>query len=181
AAELVFRAPDLLNLATRIELVSDGQLYRDGDCVTVRRQFNSLYTTPAATIIPDYAALIGLYDGLMNEFPAAIKKIEIGDSSVSGAKIYGYVIAPPVLLANSNSYAPPDPPRIIINGCIHGHEKPAALSTFVFAQELCQRWQFDERMEALRNGVEFIFIPGINPYGVNNSVRKNSNAVDLNR
>ena len=181
AAELVFRAPDLLNLATRAELVSDGQLYRDGDRVTVRRQFNSLYTTPAATIIPDYAALIGLYDGLLNEFPAAIKKIEIGDTSVSGAKIYGYVITPPMLLANSNSYAPPDPPRIIINGCIHGHEKPAALSTFVFAQELCQRWQFDECMEALRNGVEFIFIPGINPYGVNNSVRKNSNAVDLNR
>lgn len=181
AAELVFRAPDLLNLATRIELVSDGQLFRDGDSVTVRRQFNSLYTTPAATIIPDYAALIGLYDGLMGEFPDAVKKIEIGDSSVSGAKIYGYVITPPVLLASSNSYAPPDPPRIIINGCIHGHEKPAALSTFVFAQELCQRWQYDDTLECLRHGVEFIFIPGINPYGVNNSVRKNSNAVDLNR
>ncbi|HHB7295849.1 TPA: M14 family metallopeptidase [Klebsiella pneumoniae] len=181
AAELVFRAPDLLNLAGRIELVSDGQLYRDGDSVTVRRQFNSLYTTPAATIIPDYAALIGLYDGLMGEFPDAIKKIEIGDSSVSGAKIYGYVITPPVLLASSNSYAPPDPPRIIINGCIHGHEKPAALSTFVFAQELCQRWQYDDTLECLRHGVEFIFIPGINPYGVNNAVRKNSNGVDLNR
>ena len=80
------RAPDLLNLAGRIELVSDGQLYRDGDSVTVRRQFNSPNTTPSATIIPDYAALIGLYDGLMGEFPDAVKNRDWRQQRFRGAK-----------------------------------------------------------------------------------------------
>ncbi|MCP5799743.1 M14 family metallopeptidase [Klebsiella pneumoniae] len=181
AAELVFRGPDLLNLAERTELISDGQIYRDGDRVTVRRRFNSLYTTAAATILPDYAALIGLYDGLMAEFPDSVTKIEIGESSVPGEKIYGYTITPPSLLRNSESYPYINPPRIIINGSIHGHEKAVTLSTFVFAQELCQRWQNDDVLEMLRHGVEFVFLPSINPHGVNNSVRKNANGVDLNR
>ena len=64
------------------------------------------------------------------------------------------------------------PARIIVNGCIHGHENLRLSLHLYLHRNYASAGNVDETLDILRNSVEFIFVPGINPYGVNNSVRK---------
>jgi len=147
--------------------------------VKIARAYGPLYTQTPASVVNSYSQLILLYDALMAEFPDAITRSTFGADS-NGAPLYAYKLAPPPLIGAGGAVEA-RPSKIIVNGCIHGHERPAALATFVFMAELCTRWGSDETLEVLRHGAELHFVPCINPSGLDANSRKNGRGVDLNR
>src|SRR5699024_3813116 len=46
---------------------------------------------------------------------------------------------------------------------------------------ICEEWENDPLIEALRFGVEFSVMPAVSPYGIDNVSRYNSNDVNINR
>lgn len=79
-------------------------------------------------------------------------------------------------------------PRIFVCGGIHGGEKLAVYTTYLFFKLLLENPNKDEMIDALRTNYDWTFIPLVNPYALNigkvdgaESVRWNHNGVDINR
>lgn len=72
-------------------------------------------------------------------------------------------------------------PKICIESCLHGAEKPSARALLNFIIHLCENWKTNKFLEWLRWNVKLVVIPIANPYGYVNNTRKNANLVDLNR
>ena len=52
---------------------------------------------------------------------------------------------------------------------------------YYFVKALCDNWKNNPVLDYLRNHVQFIIIPCVNPYGFNNLTYKNAVGVNLNR
>ncbi|MET0363018.1 MAG: M14 family metallopeptidase, partial [Sphingobium sp.] len=50
-----------------------------------------------------------------------------------------------------------------------------------FMKLICEEWDSDPILEAMRWGVEWSVIPALNPYAIDNNQRPNANNVDINR
>lgn len=64
---------------------------------------------------------------------------------------------------------------------LHGDERKAAMSVYLFAKELLENRGNSKHLQMLWNNCEFIFIPLANPWGYENNSRYNYNGVNLNR
>lgn len=51
---------------------------------------------------------------------------------------------------------------------------------YMLLREICNSWQGNEALTAMRHGLEFVVIPVLNPWGLDNGKRKNFNQVNLN-
>src|SRR5690606_20218083 len=122
-----------------------------------------------------------LYDELMNENPNYITKEYLGDES-TGLPIYKYEFKPELPAPTDGSYVTPTKMiKIIITSGTHGVERLGVWLTYLAMKQICENWQDDEVLEALRWNVHFIIIPVVSPWSFVNRTRKNSNGVDINR
>ena len=117
-----------------------------------------------------------LYDSLASHQPFYISKSLAGNEE-SGLPIYRYDFKPPSSI-NGRVF---DPPKIILFGGTHGHERNVLSATYRFFYDLVHNYQESEALSKLRSYAHIIFIPALNAWGVENSSRTNFNGVDLNR
>lgn len=129
---------------------------------------------------PHYDTIYDLYDSLMASHPSYITKKHIGDDAV-GNPLYQYQFSTPEVISEVNGAKKP---KVIIFSNIHGWEKAGTMNTYLAMKEVCERWQDDTKLEALKWGVNFVVVPVCNPSGFAASgrgTRKNHNGVDLAR
>ena len=117
-----------------------------------------------------------LYDSLASHQPFYVSKSLAGNEE-SGLPIYRYDFKPPSSI-NGRVF---DPPKIILFGGTHGHERNVLSATYRFFYDLVHNYQESEALSKLRSYAHIIFIPALNAWGVENSSRTNFNGVDLNR
>ena len=76
---------------------------------------------------------------------------------------------------------PDDRYEILWLSNIHGHERYCLTSTYWFFKNLVEKHVTDEHFAFLWAHCKFVVVPCVNPWGVANAKRYNSNNVDLNR
>lgn len=112
------------------------------------------------------------FDGLASDHPEYITRTHLGDTA-TGLPVYAYRFKPDM---GGSSVQP----RVMIQGAIHA-EAMSYVLPFHVMDLIANNWENDPILEAFRWGLDFTVIPVVNPYGVNNNQRHNSNGVDLNR
>lgn len=122
------------------------------------------------------AQVYALYDELADNNSDYITKHDM-QLDLLGNEIAYYKLSPAKPTIGQESRLP----VVVLNVGIHGHEKAATLSTYLFIKLLCEGWRDDPVLEAMRFGVVFYILPISNPSGWNTNTRKNPNGVDLNR
>ncbi|MGO2672665.1 MAG: M14 family zinc carboxypeptidase [Psychrobacter celer] len=122
------------------------------------------------------AAVYAMYDALAAQHPDYITKQVMGNDSI-GNQIAAYKFKPARAVATNPKRSP-----IIYLVCgTHGGENVPPLATYLMMEQVCNNWQSDKLLEALRFNVDFIIIPVSNPSGRDLGTRKNINGVDINR
>lgn len=126
--------------------------------------------------------IYALYDDLLNAYPDYISKKHHGDDESGNFPIYQYEFKPQIPSRNE-THNPSETmfPKMFINTATHGVERISVWVNYLMMREICNNWESDEVLEALRWDVHFIVIPLVNPWGFENKARKNANGVDLNR
>lgn len=125
----------------------------------------------------DYTKLIARYDALMAANPDYITKTALGNDS-SGNMMYQYQFCTKEV---DTATVASKKPKIIMVANTHGWEKAGTYHLYFALKEICERWQQDAKLEALKWGVNFIIIPVVNMYGFATGTRKNANGVDIER
>ena len=72
-------------------------------------------------------------------------------------------------------------PAVGFFGGVHGLERIGAQVVLSFLRSLVERLGRDEELDRLLSGVRLVFMPIVNPAGVNRGSRSNANGVDLMR
>ena len=132
------------------------------------------------------------YDSLVSAYPAYVTKKDLGVDASGEYHIYQYTFAPPTQnLINSSTGQVLDATRhclqkLLITTGTHGNSADgdhtdSIISTFNIMKMLCQSYRGDPVLSFLHENVEIDVIPCVNPWGITNSSRRNSNNVDINR
>jgi hypothetical protein len=74
-----------------------------------------------------------------------------------------------------------DTPAIGFFGGVHGVERIGTQVLLSFLTSLIERLRFDEQLDRLLAAVRLVFMPLVNPAGMNRGTRANANGVDLMR
>ena len=123
------------------------------------------------------AQVYAMYDALQAQHPDYITKTVMGNDA-QGNPIAVYNFKP--YISRSSSGARPLPKIFLICGA-HGHEHMPPLTTYLMLEQMCNNWQSDGLLEALRFNVHFMIIPIANPSGWNNYTRKTAQGIDIAR
>lgn len=120
------------------------------------------------------ADIYALYDALMAQYPAYITKAFLGNDS-TGLPIYRYDFKParPTSLITKQA-------KYLITSGVHP-EQASVWTLYNMMNGICNNWQSDELLEALRFNFHFVIIPVVAPWSYDNSSRINSNGVDISR
>lgn len=124
-------------------------------------------------IINDPAAINEYLQGLSQTSDIALYE-ELG-SSEDGSYTIGKLIISDDVSTEENE------PEISIIGGIHGDEQVSVYIPLKLIQYIIENYGYDDAVTTLVDSYELHFIPAMNPWGVANSSRRNSNDVDLNR
>lgn len=117
-----------------------------------------------------------MFDGLMTAYPDYITKELLGNDS-TGLPMYVYYLNP----SFPNADVETKKVKVFLTCGVHGNEKASTLSTYLFVKQMCEKWENNSLLEALRFNVKFVIIPVGNPSGWNAFTRTNANGVDINR
>ena len=114
--------------------------------------------------------ITNVYEPLRTSFPNYISRSIIGQDATNTYNIYQYVFCP-------------DYPEqtIYLSAGIHGSEPDGWCGLGNLMRSICYHFDENPGLAYLRWKCRIIVIPILNPYGVTNKQRKNSNNVDLNR
>lgn len=118
-----------------------------------------------------------LFNALVADYPYYAESHEMGIASDDVTMMYYYTLNP---LTNQDS-AMYKRPKFIISAGQHGFEKTANFGVFWFVKNLLENWEDNESLAYMRNHVQFVIMPMLNPYGFNNDTYGNANGVNLNR
>lgn len=125
--------------------------------------------------------IIAKYDTLVdNDY---ITKLSIGIAS-DGSNMYVYKTHPVI---PQNAYGttglrvPYKPLKMIIICGQHGFEKSSMYATYYFLKDLVENYMQSPLLRYIRNTLQLIIVPCANPYGIDQSIYKNGNQVNLNR
>ena len=134
---------------------------------------NNATTISSAKSVDIYA----LYDALMVLYPSYITKTLLGNElSPSALPIYRYDFKP---VRPSATLTTKQVKYLITSGT---HPERTGLWTLYNTMEnICNHWQDDELLEALRFNIHFIVIPVMSPWAYDNGSRVNYNGVDMAR
>lgn len=159
----------------------DSGVYLDGDTLKNHRERSDFYTLAYNSIYTTSQDLNNHYKRLVSDFPDYVSEELLGEDDFGNeiweftfaAKRFRYV-APATPTNNAH-------PKFVVVSGTHGSERAAAVSTLCFFDDLCRKWDQDERLSDLRWGAEIVLIACLNPWGVNNgNKRRNGNDVDFN-
>ncbi|MGS0535361.1 M14 family zinc carboxypeptidase [Pseudoalteromonas sp. SaAl2] len=125
------------------------------------------------TLMPD--TVYEWYDQLVTDFPDYVSRQLLGYDQSGALPIYGYKFQPSLPNAIDTSTTP----RVMLTA-VHA-ETLNYVYTHVLMREICRNWTANDRLSALRTGVEFYVIPCGNPWSMINKTRVNSRGVDINR
>lgn len=125
------------------------------------------------------ATINGWYDDLVTAHPDYVTRTFLGNDASNALPIYEYRFkAPHVRIGNDDSgYS--HSLRIMLN-CLHS-EQINYVYPYEFMRLICEEWESNPFLEALRWGAEISVIPALNPYAIDNKQRPNFNDVDINR
>ena len=117
-----------------------------------------------------------VFDGIVNDFPNWASRVQYG-TSADGKPIYKYTFKPE--MTQKERVEQSIPLFVVTN--THSFEKPALAGTTQFFKDLAYNWKSNNELRIMRWNIHFEVIPVVNPYGVDNRSRPNSNGVDINR
>ena len=129
--------------------------------------------------IATFAEIYAKFDALVAAYPTYITKTKIGEANNdANLPIYKYVFKPKrphydEVTATRNA-------NILLIGGEHG-EQVGATCVYNVMEQICNNWQSDELLEALRFNPTFTVIPVLNVWGYDAGKRVNANNVNLNR
>lgn len=129
--------------------------------------------------IATFAEIYSKFDALVTAYPTYITKTKIGEANNdANLPIYKYVFKPKrphydEVTATRNA-------NILLIGGEHG-EQVGATCVYNVMEQICNNWQSDELLEALRFNPTFTVIPVLNVWGYDAGKRVNANNVNLNR
>lgn len=144
--------------------------------------------TPLTDQFVDY--LYDLYDGLMDQYPDYITKEQFGvqeDTDGGELPLYYWRFKPNNLIKNPTGFGEDEHLKIVITAATHGGEKTCGMATWILMDAICNQWENDEYLQALRWNCEFVVVACASPYQWNQNAlglspgRKNINGVDPNR
>lgn len=139
----------------------------------------------ANTVIPDSLATVmsyksadinGLYDALMAKYPSYIKRTFLGYEASGVIPIYRYDFKP----VRPSSEEPIREIKYFVATGTHP-ERAGVWAAYHTFRNICENWQDDELLEALRFNIHFIVVPIVSPWAYDNASRVNFNGVDINR
>ena len=139
------------------------------DSTEVYPDFSTFGNTTAAQVYQ-------MFDDLMALYPDYISKTLLGDDAF-GNPIALYEFVPELPPTSVTTRVP----KAFITCGVHGYEKTPALTTYLMLKQMCESWEGNQLIEALRHNVHFLVIPVANPTGWNDYTRTNRNGVDINR
>ena len=144
-----------------------GEYYHSEDSGTT--PFNSNSCTAA-----EYYALL---NELVEDYSSYVTVTDMGEASDESTEMYAYTFNP-LTAQDSDNYKRP---KIIITAGQHGFEKVAVFGLYWFIKDLLENWESNPFLGYLRNHVQLIIMPLLNPYGFDNDTYVNANGVNLNR
>lgn len=118
-----------------------------------------------------YAELISEFDTVVTADPLYVTKSQVGTGG-DGQAIYMYTFKAPELTSASSPSIKnmKRKPKIICVAGNHPNEKGIIYGWLEFAKDLVNNWSESEALYYLRNSVEILLIPCVNPYGFDNNV-----------
>lgn len=186
-ATLINATQAVRNLPVRFEATPEGAVYVDnGNALTVRPPYDAYYTTNPRTLLPDYAAVVALWDQLVGAHPGIVAKSSFGVAS-NGDPLYTYTFEPPPLAYYNGPVVAEHVPTLLLNLGIHGNEWQHIVSAWLMMRDMLGAWQNDSILTKMRHRMRFVVVPCFNPYGISQTSaggsvqRRNANGVDLNR
>ena len=165
-------------------LSEDGIFYNSFGSVSARQKtYGNMYEMTNAEVANGdmLATVYSFFDDLVVEFPDYVSMRVLGTEN-TGLGIREYVILPRKInkLASSptsiNAF-----PEILLFAGQHGQEYTAIVNLMIFCDEMMRNYNSREIYGTLRTSAILRIIPAMNPWGVKNADRRNSNNVDLNR
>ena len=119
--------------------------------------------------------LYGLYDALVAEYPLYMAKEVIGRDASNTYDILCYKLTNGINRANQK-------PIFLWVSNVHGNEANSTISTYYMTKELLAGLAGgDEMCSNILSEIQVWIIPTLNPWGLENYARVNSNNVNLNR
>ena len=137
----------------------------------------------------DYSAWVtsqiyAAYDALAALYPTYITKTELGTISypavgtipAEDVTCYRYDFTPKQFQGADSAKVP----KVVLLSGIHP-EYMGIAALFQAMKAVCELWDSDAALSALRFNVHFIVVPAASPWAISHSSRVNANGVDINR
>lgn len=128
----------------------------------------------SSTTAADYFTL---FNTLVADYSGYADSHEMGIASDGTTMMYYYTFYPKTNEDGTNYKRP----KLIISAGQHGFEKTANFGVYWFAKNLLEDWENNDFLAYVRNHVQIIIMPCLNPYGFDHDVYINANGVNLNR
>ncbi|NDL70501.1 M14 family zinc carboxypeptidase [Vreelandella alkaliphila] len=172
---------DFSNLPSSYQGLDKGDPWLTNGVVHIEPQWPPYFMDTGRALFPGSDAVYAAFDALQGALPDYITSDVVGMSTL-GKEIRAYRLSPPPFYSHSE-YTDEDLeyPKIVLCSAIHGNEKEALLTLYHFVESVCLRWRESDFLHMFRWGVEIIILPCCNPDGVDQTLRRNANNVDLNR
>ena len=141
------------------------------------------YDDSAVTV----AQVYGWYDALVEAYPDYVTKHDWGMDASNTYNIYSYSFIPEALEDNNNLFGSVKTyPKMLLRGGCHGNGTSGDHTNMIHAlyfllYDVCHNHGQNDFLTYLRYNVQLEVLPLMNPWGVQNKSRKNSNGVDINR
>ena len=138
-------------------------------------------TTPFSYSAMTAAEYFTIFNELVEDYSDYVTVEEMGLASDNETMMYYYTLNPLTAedeILHEHNFARP---KIIISAGQHGFEKVACFGLYFFVKDLLENWQDNETLAYIRNHVQLIIMPLLNPYGFTHDVYTNTNGVNLNR
>jgi len=163
------------DISSRLEITKSDNVMTD---IPVDGTFSTTQTWAAITnfMYTTAAQVYQMFDDLMALHPDYITKQALGNDGL-GNPIALYKFTPKRPSSDIDTHYP----KIFLTAGTHGFEHVSTLASYLMFEQMCNNWQSDELLEALRFNVDFLIIPVVNPSGWDAYTRTNHNNVDINR
>lgn len=141
--------------------------------------YSNSQTIPFSNVINNLkcADIYALYDALMAKYPNYITRTNLG--TANSTNIYMYTFKPLNDMPTQQEHKHKHPKCILVSG-VHG-EYVGIFNLFKTLENIYDNQYVDKILYDLRNNVQYLVIPCLNPYAIDNGGRVNENGVNISR
>ncbi len=148
------------------------------DFIGAEYDFDGDFVNPYVT--NKMETLYQLWDALVTDYPDFVEVETLGQDASGTYDIRCYTIRSYTDNPKS-AVVPKDNLKVLWIGGVHGSENQMLFAAYLFFRDLLDNHNAKDSLRMLWNNCTFKIIPALNPWGVDNNVRYNSNSVNLNR